>query len=127
MKYLTTFATIVLLASPAMASQPYGIWKTQTDKSGAYLLVEVLDCANDRSKLCAEIREVINSENREIVGKPIFWSLESAKAGNWVNGEVWDVENDKIYAGKVTMGESQLRVEGCVSIFCDGQNWSRAD
>ncbi len=76
MKYLTIFTAILLLVTPAMANQPYNIWKTQTGKSGAHLLVEVLDCANDSSKFCAEIREVINSEYREIVGKPIFWSLE---------------------------------------------------
>ena len=127
MKYLTIITAIFLLTNSAMASQPYGIWKTQTDKSGAYLLVEVHDCINDTSKLCADIREVINSENQAIVGKPIFWNLEPTKAGKWGKGEVWDVANDKIYAAKVTMGESELRVEGCVSIFCDGQNWSHAD
>jgi hypothetical protein len=41
--------------------------------------------------------------------------------------EIWDVANNKIYKGRMMLGEAAMRVEGCVAIFCDGQNWSRVE
>jgi uncharacterized protein (DUF2147 family) len=114
----------MLFATQAMAGEPHGIWKTKADQTGAYLLVEVLDCMDDRSKLCAVIRKVVNSQHQEIVGRQIFWNLEADNQNKWKNGRIWDVSNDKVYRAKVTLDGNTMRVEGCVAIFCDGQNWS---
>jgi uncharacterized protein (DUF2147 family) len=117
---------VVLFATQSLAGEAYGIWKTEVDGTGAYLLVEVADCDADAKKLCAKIIKVINSEHQEIVGKQIFWNLTSYKQNKWKNGKIWDVPNDRVYPAKVTLDKDTMRVEGCIAILCDGQNWSRA-
>ena len=127
MKYLITAAAI-LVAAPALANEPFGIWQTITDDTGAYLLVDVQPCADAAEKLCGGVSEVVNSNNpkaQELVGRKIFWDMEKTSGKLWENGMVYDVLSDKNYKARVTLGKTDIRVEGCVLIFCDGQNWKR--
>jgi len=115
----------ILTATQAVASEPYGVWQTIADDSGAYLLVEVKPCENDAAMLCGHVAEIHNSPHQEIVGRKVFWDLVTEDNKNWEGGTVWDAETDKEYDAKVILGKTALRVEGCVGIFCDGQNWKR--
>ncbi len=127
MKYLIT-ATAILAASSAFANEPFGIWQTITDATGAHLLVDVHPCEEDEAKLCATVSEVVNSSNpaaQELIGRKIFWNLEKVKDGLWENGTVYDVITNADYNSRVILGAKALRVEGCVATFCDGQNWKR--
>jgi uncharacterized protein (DUF2147 family) len=127
MKYLITIATL-FAASHAAANEPFGIWQTITDDTGAHLLVDVQPCATDSAKLCGTVSQVVNSpapEAQQLVGRAIFWDLELATENNWANGQVYDVLTDTVYDSKVILGKTALRVEGCVASFCDGQNWKR--
>lgn len=127
MKYVLTAAAI-LAASSASANEPFGIWQTITDATGAHLLVNVHPCEGDEAKLCSTVAEVVNSDNpaaQELVGRKIFWNLEQTKDGLWENGTVYDVQTNAEYDSRVILGAKALRVEGCVSTFCDGQNWKR--
>ena len=70
----------------------------------------------------------MNSDNpaaQELVGRKIFWDLEMVEDALWENGKVYDVLTDTDYDSRVILGKTALRVEGCVSSFCDGQNWKR--
>lgn len=116
---------LAFLATPVLANEPYGIWETKKDKTGAYLHVEVAPCKNNKANLCANIHKTFNTPHTEIVGKAIFWDLEKVDAAEWGNGMVWDAETDKTYDAKVMLGKTKLRVEGCVGFLCDGQNWTR--
>lgn len=119
-------ATAVFFAAPAFADEePYGIWKTISDDTGAYLLVDVQPCESDPSMLCSHVAEVHNSPHQEIVGRPVFWDMVTEDDRNWDGGRVWDAATDEEYDAKVILGKTALRVEGCVGIFCDGQNWKR--
>ncbi len=127
MKSLITAAAL-LTATQAFANDPYGIWQTITDDTGAHLLVEVHACDGDAEKLCGTVKEVVNSDNpaaQELLGRPIFWDLEQVEAALWENGTVYDVLTDREYNSRVILGKTALRVEGCVATFCDGQNWKR--
>lgn len=127
MKYLV-LTTALLAATPALANEPFGIWQTITDATGAHLLVDVQPCAEDAAKLCGTVSEVVNSTNPEaakLVGRKIFWDVEKVKENTWENGQVYDVLTNKDYDSRVILGKTALRVEGCVSGFCDGQNWKR--
>ena len=120
-------ATAALIATQAIASEPFGIWQTKSDDNGAYLLVEVLPCETDEAKLCSRVTEVINSPHQEIVGRPIFWDMVTEDGKNWDRGRVWDALTNEEYDAKVILGKTALRVEGCVGILCDGQNWKRPE
>ncbi|MFT4794934.1 MAG: hypothetical protein ACJAVR_002431 [Paracoccaceae bacterium] len=124
MKY-TLIAATILFATQASANEPFGVWQTITDDTGAYLLVDVQPCAADAAKLCSTVTEVINSPHQNLVGRPLFWDLEATDDNKWENGKVWDAATDKVYDAQVTLGKTAMRVEGCVSLFCDGQNWKR--
>lgn len=127
MKTLITAAAL-FTATQAFAAEPYGIWQTITDETGAHLLVDVHPCESDAEKLCSTVKEVVNSNNpaaQELVGRQIFWDLEKVEDTLWENGKVYDVLTDTDYDSRVILGKTALRVEGCVSTFCDGQNWKR--
>ncbi len=127
MKYILT-AAAMLVATHASAAEPYGIWQTITDDTGAHLLVNVHPCEGDAAKLCGTIAEVVNSTNpaaKDLVDRPIFWDLEVTEENHWANGTVYDVQTDTDYNSRVILGKTALRVEGCVATFCDGQNWKR--
>lgn len=116
---------LAFLAVPALANEPYGVWQTKTDKTGAYLHVKVTPCNGNKAQLCGTVLETFKTPHTEIKGRKIFWDLDKVSANEWGNGTVWDAETDKEYAAKVILGKSKLRVEGCFGILCDGQNWTR--
>ncbi len=118
-------AAFILTATQATASEPNGVWQTKSDDSGAYLLVDVQPCEADAAMLCSHVTEVHNSPHQEIVGRKVFWDMVTEDNKNWEGGTVWDAATDKEYDAKVILGKTALRVEGCVGIFCDGQNWKR--
>ena len=115
------------LATPAAANEPFGIWETKHDRTGAYLHVRVHPCDNDAAMLCGTVHQTFNTPHTEIVGRPIFWDLSPTSGNEWGGGTVWDAETDKDYAAKVILGSTRLRVEGCVGFLCDWQNWSRVE
>lgn len=127
MKHIIT-AAVMLVATQASAAEPYGVWQTITDETGAHLLVNVHPCEADEAKLCGTIAEVVNSNDpaaKDLIDRPIFWNLEPTKENHWANGTIYDVQSDTDYDSRVILGKTALRVEGCVATFCDGQNWKR--
>jgi uncharacterized protein (DUF2147 family) len=121
-------AAVLLTATQAFANEPYGIWQTITDETGAHLLVDVHACDSDAAKLCSTVKEVINSEDpaaEKLIGRQLFWDLEKVEDDLWENGTVYDVLTDTSYDSRVILGKTAIRIEGCVAGFCDGQNWKR--
>ena len=130
MNKLLAGAVALIIAGPAFANEPYGIWRTITDDTGAHLLVDIHPCQDDGDKLCSTVTEVVNSDNpaaQELIGRAIFWDMELVEENRWENGTVYDVLTDAEYDARVTLGKTAIRVEGCVSGFCDGQNWKRSE
>ncbi|UOA16552.1 DUF2147 domain-containing protein [Sulfitobacter dubius] len=119
------FLVAMGISASDLGAEPFGIWLTETGRTGAYLHVEVAPCKGNRTLLCGYIHETFKTPHTEIVGRPIFWDLEQVSANQWVNGRVWDAENRKVYWAKVTLHKTELRVEGCLGILCDGQSWKR--
>lgn len=124
-KMISGAIALAFLAAPALANEPYGIWQTKTDKTGAYLHVKVEPCKGNSAQLCGIVHQTFKTPHTEIKGRKIFWDLDKVDGNEWGNGTVWDAETDKEYKAKVTLGKTKLRVEGCVGFLCDGQNWTR--
>ena len=114
-----------LLPGAAMAQDVDGVWKTETSEEGAYLHVRIGNCANAAGEKCGQIVEVFNSDNQDIKGKPIIWSMKPDGANAWSGGRIWAPDDDKTYRSKMQLSGNTLSVEGCVAVFCRGQNWTR--
>lgn len=115
----------ISLGTTALANEPFGIWETKKDRTGAYLHVRVHLCDANPALLCGTVHQTFETPHTEIVGRPVFWDLSVTGDNTWGNGTVWDAETDKNFNAKVILGKTRLRVEGCVGFLCDGQNWTR--
>ena len=63
--------------------------------------------------------------NRPILGLPILLDMKSTSDGRY-EGEVYNAENGKTYRSKIWLkGDDVLRIEGCLLIFCGGEDWTR--
>ncbi len=118
-------AMVVLAAGTVQAQDVDGTWQTETSEEGAYLHVRIGDCASSSSEKCGVITGVFNSDNQDIKGKPIIWAMQPDGANAWSGGRIWAPDDDKTYRSKMSLRGNTLSVEGCVAIFCRGQDWIR--
>ena len=124
MKYALILMAL-LLPGAAFAQGVDGIWKTETSDAGAYLHVRIGNCANTVGEKCGQIVEVFNSDNQDIKGRAIIWEMKPDGANTWNGGRIWAPDDDKTYRSNMQLNGNALRVEGCVAVFCRGQNWTR--
>lgn len=117
-------AGLMLAAGPAMANGANGTWKTETSESGAYLHVDIAACADDAAKTCGVISKVAGGGDASLVGKYIIRNMQPNGTGKWNKGTIWAPDDDKTYRSKMQLQGSNLKVEGCVAVFCRGQIWT---
>lgn len=120
-------ALLALVAAPAMANDgAHGLWKTQTNENGAYLHVRLGPCADDAAATCGVIDAAFNGTGADIVGKPMIFDMAPDGPNKWDSGRIWAPDDDKTYRANMELkGADLLRVEGCVLVFCRGQDWTR--
>lgn len=116
-----------LFPGSVVAQSINGVWQTEISDKGAHLLVRIGDCANSAGEKCGIIIEVVNSESQTSLGKPIIWAMKPDGPNKWSGGKIWAPDNDKTYRANMRYNGDSLRVEGCVTVFCRGQTWSRVD
>jgi len=122
---------IMVAATPAVASAggADGVWQTEKNKDGGYLEITIAPCASDASLTCGKISRAFNSKGEDPVypnlGKSIIEGMKHDGSSAYSGGTVWDPENNKTYTSKMTVQGDDLDVEGCISIFCQGQDWKR--
>ena len=127
MKFTSTLATLLLLASPALADPVHGTWKTTADDNGNYGHIQVTDC---NGKVCGTLVKsfdasgaVLESEN---TGRQIIWDMEADGSGAYSGGKVYSPDRDKTYNSKMQLNGNTLAVSGCVLGICrDGGKWTR--
>ena len=118
-------AAMALIPFASQAQEVNGVWRTQTSDTGAYLHVNIAPCGYDATNTCGVIAEAVKSTRDDLVGKPIIWDMVSGKPGRWSKGKIWAPDDDKTYRSNMALNGNILRVEGCVAVFCRGQNWTR--
>ena len=119
------------LNSPALAAEPTGDWLV-ADKVAA---VRIAPCG---PAFCGHIawtkgppRNDKNNpdpakRSRSVIGMETLLNMKPAGSNRW-EGEIYNAEDGKIYAGSISLvSDNVLRIEGCVWVFCGGQNWTRA-
>lgn len=116
---------MTLSAGSVSADDVSGLWQTATSDSGAYLHVEVAPCGNAPDMICGRIAAAFNSARSDLVGKPIIWNMQPSGENKWRKGTVWAPDDDKTYNSNMELNGNTLSVEGCIAIFCRGQDWTR--
>ena len=125
-KHILAFA---LAALPVMgnAGDVTGTWRTATGETGAYLHVNVAPCASDAALTCGTIVQAFNATRDDLVGKLIIWDMQPDGENSWRRGRIWAPDDDKTYRSSMELRGEVLRVQGCVAIFCRGQDWTRVN
>jgi uncharacterized protein (DUF2147 family) len=126
---IATFAT-PLAAAPLIG----GRWLTAD--GGA--IVAIGDCGGS---ICGRIAKVIKGppagqpwvdalnpdpklKKRPLVGLPILTGM--TPSGNDWKGSIYDPKTGKTYRAVVARDGANLKVQGCVAIFCQTMIWTRA-
>ncbi|MGQ2943600.1 MAG: DUF2147 domain-containing protein [Blastomonas fulva] len=128
-------AGTLALAAPAFAAESItGRWHT-VDKRA---LVTIAPCG---ATLCGKITRLLEPpksgvttdvknpnpalQKRKLVGLPILSDFV-ANGDKW-HGKIYDPNTGKTYRSVVSAaGGGKLNVEGCVSVFCQTQVWTKA-
>lgn len=123
-----SIAAVALAAAPAFAADPSGLWRTEANDEGSYLVVEVKPCGD---KVCGVIVDARTSsgESRpsyEHIGRSIITGMVPDGENKWDDGEIWAPDEDKTYSSSMELKGEVLAVEGCILVFCRGQDWLRA-
>lgn len=128
-------ASFLALAAPAHAADAItGRWHT-VDKRA---LVTIAPCG---ATVCGKITRLLEPtksgvttdvnnpdpalKKRKLVGLPIL--SDFVADGNKWRGKIYDPNTGKTYRSVVTAASGgKLNVEGCVSVFCQTQVWTKA-
>ena len=128
-------AVTVALPAPLFAAAPIaGRWLTAD--GGA--VVAIGDCGG---AICGRVVKVIKGppagkpwvdslnpdpklKTRPLVGLPIL--TEMASSGDGWKGKIYDPKSGKTYRAVVTRDGANLKVQGCIAIFCQTMVWTRA-
>jgi len=128
-------AVTVALPAPLFAAVPIaGRWLTAD--GGA--VVAIGDCGG---AICGRVVKVIKGppagkpwvdslnpdpklKTRPLVGLPIL--TEMASSGDGWKGKIYDPKSGKTYRAVVTRDGANLKVQGCIAIFCQTMVWTRA-
>jgi uncharacterized protein (DUF2147 family) len=123
-------ALLALLGGPAAAQSPAGSWLV-ADKTA---VIRIAPCGQAFCGTIAWTSQPGTDENnpdparrnQPIVGTQILLAMKPVRVDRW-DGEIYNPENGKTYSGRIILlGPDTLRVEGCLLVFCGGENWTRA-
>lgn len=122
----------VIIATPVAAlAGAAGVWRTEPNDAGAYLEVTIAPCASDAGKLCGTITKAFTrageDPNYKYLGTLIVEDMKSATPTQYSGGTIWDPESGRTYRSTMTRKGDELDVEGCVTIICEGEAWTRVE
>ena len=124
MKKLALIATITDFATPTLADNVFGTWKSEPGDTGGYITVKIQACGG---KICGTILEVVGNKNKDPEGKMIIKEMIAKGGGKYSGGTIWAPDTNKTYKSKMNLNGDNLVVKGCVAFICRGQDWSRLD
>ncbi len=121
-------AAATLVAGPALAADPFGVWATEKKADGRYIHVRIHPCKDKPGEVCGTIDKALGGANPANVGKPIVWGMKPAGDSYWKKGSIWKVDEDKVYRSKMELLDADhLKVSGCIlgGLICKSQVWVR--
>ena len=139
---LACFAIIAcLLPWPTVAAESDLLGEWQTHKGG---FIEFYPCpAPMEEKVCGKVSRLARTDhistptdvnnpdkvlrNRPLLGLQLFEGFTYQGDDRWTDGQIYNVENGKTYRSKLRLlSRDQLKLSGCVFIFCRSYLWNRA-
>ena len=122
-------AALALSTGMALAAEPTGEWLV-TDGIAS---IRVEKCGDQYWGVVSWEKEPgVDSNNpdpakrtRPTLGMPVLLGMKATQPNRW-DGQIYNSENGKTYTGNISLtSQDVLRVEGCLLIFCGGQDWTR--
>ena len=122
-------AALTLSTGLALAAEPIGEWLV-TD---GYAHIRVEKCGDQYWGVVSWEKEAGTDtnnpdpakRNRPTLGMPVLLGMKATQSNRW-DGQIYNSENGKTYTGNISLSSPDvLRVEGCLLIFCGGQDWTR--
>jgi uncharacterized protein (DUF2147 family) len=129
MRILSAFLCLMIVSGPVMAAagSANGVWSTEKDEEGAYLEVTIAPCESDASLTCGVISKAVTASGEDPgysnLGKLIIENMKDHGDGTYSKGTIWDPVHEKVYKSKMEVHGDELDVDGCISLFCEGQHW----
>ena len=138
---LSVFLSAALCASMALANSPVGQWHTLDDKTGEVKSVVVI--FEQQGVVRGRVEKVLRKDadpaakcdkcsddrkNQPVVGLEIIRGAKKASGKNvWEDGEIFDPENGRTYALRLTPIENgaKLEVRGSFGPIGRTQTWVR--
>ena len=118
------------LSSGAFAAEVYGKWATQNKEAE----IDIIKCGDSICGLIAKetVKGSLDKENadpklrsRPILGMQMFKLKTTSNPTKW-EGDLYNPRDGKTYSGVINMlNDNEIKLEGCVLIFCQGEVWSR--
>ena len=134
-------AALMFAAAPAVAAEaPEGVWMVQDHTAK----VRIGPCPAHGDQLCGQIvwfhprpgqteseTDLHNPDpklrTRPILGLELIWDFHAAGPGHWDGGKIYDPRSGKTYKSKMQLtADGDLKVDGCVMMFCQTQTWKRS-
>jgi len=124
-------AAALMLPMAAYAGTVNGIYQTEKNDEGAYLLIKFGPCQNNKALSCGIIHRAVDAKGAsttdyEHIGKAIVWGMKDKGNGKYGSGKIWAPDTGKTYSSKMEMKGKNLKVSGCVAIICRAQTWLKA-
>ena len=120
---------IALTAAPAFAADPSGEWMVADHTAR----IRIEHCADGYwGSIAWELQPGIDKNNpdpnkrgRPMLGTPILLSMKPEETNKW-EGKVYNPKDGGYYSASIKLeGANELRLQGCMLIFCSGETWTR--
>jgi len=115
---------LALVASPALATDPLGVWRTEADRKGQVADVLAEPCGG---YFCGTIIRVYDNQGIPVaaptVGKRVFWNM-APDGGEYV-GRAFVPAYQREYKGRLAVNGNRMTVKGCLGPICQSQVWTR--
>ncbi|MEM9837820.1 MAG: DUF2147 domain-containing protein [Pseudomonadota bacterium] len=103
-----------------------GVWQTGNGRahveimeSGDSIRGQIIWYANYEADLAA------GTVGDSVLGKTLLEDFDKTD-DKWRRGKIYDLRNDRTYRAAIARsGEDTLIVDGCLSLFCREQEWTR--
>jgi uncharacterized protein (DUF2147 family) len=135
-------AAALMLAAviPAFASDPHGTWliadgaaKVRIIACGEALCGTVVWLSHPMDAATGQPQtDKLNSDpakrRRPMLGVEVILGLQRRGEGVTWSGQIYNPDSGNTYNGSIALTDpAQLRVRGCVLIFCKTEIWTRSD
>jgi len=116
-------------ATPAFAADPTGEWMV-ADHSARIRIERCPDgywgsIAWERQPGTDKNNPDPNKRGRPLLGTPILLAMKPEESNKW-QGKVYNPKDGGYYDASIQLeSHNQLRLQGCMLIFCSGETWTR--